>query len=62
MIAKARLLWVRWSNSPDHPADDAALEREERRVLGDDIFSSGHPSMQLLNPKVDELFLSFRSL
>lgn len=22
----------------------------------------GHPSMQLLNPKVDELFLSFRSL
>ena len=47
--------------SPDHPADDAVLEREERRVLGDDIFSSGHPSMQLLNPKVDELFLAFRS-
>ena len=38
--------------------DDAALRREERRVLGDAIFSSGHPSMQLLNPKIVELFLS----
>lgn len=37
--------------------DDAALWRAERRVLGDDIFSSGHPSMQLLNPKIHELFL-----
>ena len=44
--------------SPDYPDDDAALRREERRVLGDAIFSSGHPSMQLLNPKIVELFLS----
>ena len=45
--------------SPDDPSDDAVLWRTERQVLGDGIFSSGHPSMQLLNPKIHELFLFF---
>lgn len=45
--------------SPDDPGDDVALWRAERQVLGSDIFSSGHPSMQLLNPKIHELFLFF---
>lgn len=48
--------------STGDPGDDAALQRAERQVLGDDIFSSGHPAMQLLNPKIHELFLFFRSL
>lgn len=43
----------------DDPGDDPAFLRAERRVLGSDIFSSGHPSMQLLNPKIHELFLFF---
>ncbi|MDE0191364.1 MAG: hypothetical protein OXQ90_08395 [Gammaproteobacteria bacterium] len=45
--------------SPDDPGDDAALWRAERQVLGDGIYSSGHPAMQMLNPKIHELFLFF---
>ena len=51
-------VWARLS--PDHPSDDVELEREYLRVRGDKTFSSGHPSMQLLNPKVRELFIFIR--
>ena len=51
-------VWARLS--PDHPSDDVELEREYLRVRGDKIFSSGHPSMQLLNPKIRVLLISIR--
>lgn len=51
---------VRARLSPYHPSDDVELQREYLRVRGDKIFSSGHPSMQLLNPTVRELYISIR--
>jgi len=51
--------WLGARLSTGDLGDDAALWRAERRVLGSDIYSSGHPSMQLLNPKIHELFLFF---
>lgn len=51
---------VRARLSPYHPSDDVELQREYLRVRGDKSFSSGHPSMQLLNPKIRELYISIR--
>jgi hypothetical protein len=40
--------------------DDAQLNlRHYRSVNGDRDFSSGHPAMQRLNPRVDEIFILF---
>jgi hypothetical protein len=37
-------------------------ERDWRQVLGDREFSSGHPAMQQLNPRVYSMLVEFDSL
>jgi hypothetical protein len=41
------------------PSGPAAAERVERQVAGEREFSSGHPAMQTLNPRVYDMWLSF---
>ena len=40
------------------PGDDAARAPEYRQVVGDRVFSSGHPAMQALNPRVYQMIVS----
>lgn len=37
-----------------------AARRRYREVVGDKVFSSGHPAMQALNPRVSEILLEYR--
>jgi hypothetical protein len=38
---------------------DARQRELYKQVTGDRIFSSAHPAMRALNPRVDELLLAF---
>lgn len=49
---------VRVRLRPDDSGDDKPWYRQ---VIGDREFSSGHPAMQYLNPRVYEMWLDFRS-
>jgi hypothetical protein len=41
------------------PANDSERPPIGRQVIGDKLFSSGHPAMQALNPVIYELFLQY---
>lgn len=53
---RSRLLTLRLAAS-----DAATATREYRQVLGDRTFSSGHPAMQVLNPRVYQMIVLLRS-
>jgi hypothetical protein len=50
---RRRLLVIRL-----RPGDDAARAPEYRQVMGDRVFSSGHPAMQALEPRVYQMIVS----
>jgi len=39
------------------PGGDALALLEYRQVIGDRIYSSGHPAMQVLNPRVHQMIV-----
>ena len=41
------------------PANDQSLRQDDRAVLGDRQFSSGHPAMQILNPTIYQIIWLF---
>ncbi len=44
---------------PNLPLRSVALEKSYRQVLGETEYSSGHPAMQALNPKVYHIWLNY---
>lgn len=51
-VVQGRLMVLRLS-----PSVQARAQPEYRQVLGDRIFSSGHPAMQKLNPSVYQIIV-----
>ena len=44
------------------PGRDATDRRLSGQVTGDRVFSSAHPAMQTLDPRVDRLYLTFKKI